>query len=272
MMDPILISAAFGALVAIGATVAIERFGGRAGGLIGSMPSTIIPASIGFFLSTDDAITYQDALHAVPAGMMVNACFLYAWRVLPRWIRTERLTVQLTLVSFCSLVIWGLLAAGFVLLMRETSLPSVYLGGGFFVLQLGFGIWACRENPPAPKGAQRVRPVVLASRGLLAGTAIGAAVWISSLGIPFLAGMASIFPAIFLTTMVSVWLAQGRAVQAGAVGPMMLGSAAVSGYALAASALFPSLGPGWGAVAAWFIAVGVVSWPVWLWLQRNKRS
>ena len=35
--------------------------------------------------------------------------------------------------------------------------------------------------------------------------------------------------------MIALWLAQGEAVQAGAVGPMMLGSSAVAGYALLAS-------------------------------------
>ena len=45
-------SALFAGLVAIGVTLAIEKFGGRTGGLIGTMPSTIVPASIGFHLSS----------------------------------------------------------------------------------------------------------------------------------------------------------------------------------------------------------------------------
>ena len=38
-------------LVAIGATVAIERFGGRIGGLLATVPTTIVPASIGMAYS-----------------------------------------------------------------------------------------------------------------------------------------------------------------------------------------------------------------------------
>ena len=41
--------------------------------------------------------------------------------------------------------------------------------------------------------------------------------------------MASVFPAIFLTTMVSIWLSQGEAVQSGA-NLMMLGSSSVALY------------------------------------------
>ena len=49
MLGPLL-SGIFAALVAIGATVAIERLGGRLGGVLGSIPTTIVPASLGFFL------------------------------------------------------------------------------------------------------------------------------------------------------------------------------------------------------------------------------
>ena len=49
MFGPI-VSGIFAALVAVAATVAIERLGGRLGGVIGSIPTTIVPASLGFFL------------------------------------------------------------------------------------------------------------------------------------------------------------------------------------------------------------------------------
>ena len=53
MFGPI-VSGIFAALVAIGATVAIERLGGRLGGVLGSIPTTIVPASLGFFLPVKD--------------------------------------------------------------------------------------------------------------------------------------------------------------------------------------------------------------------------
>jgi hypothetical protein len=271
----ILTSALFGGLVAIGATVAIERLGGRLGGLVGSLPSTIIPASIGFYLMQGHAVPFsqeaQDAFHnalyAVPAGMLVNAVFLYSWRVLPQRFQRGRVWRRLILMSVASLLVWFLLAALVVLLLRAQPLAMVAVGWFLLAVQVGFGVWACRDNPPSPKGKRRVPIWVLLSRGFLAGIAIGTSVWIASLGVPFMAGLASIFPAIFLTSMVSVWLAQGEAVQAGAVGPMMLGSSAVSAYALAAAPLMTAVGPIWGTLGAWFAAVGLVSVPVWLWIR-----
>ena len=42
-------AAAFAGLVAVGVTVAIERLGGRVGGLLGTLPTTIVPASLGIY-------------------------------------------------------------------------------------------------------------------------------------------------------------------------------------------------------------------------------
>jgi hypothetical protein len=55
----------------------------------------------------------------------------------------------------------------------------------------------------------------------------------------FAAGLASAFPAIYGTTMVSLWWSQGSHVQSGAVGPMILGGTAVSGFAMSFAEYFP---------------------------------
>ena len=268
MISSALLSALYAGLVAIGATVAIERLGGRLGGLLGSVPTTIIPASLGFWWTAGNRDIFQDALFAVPAGMMVNAIFLYSWRILPGKLPPAGLAARLLMMTFLSLGIWALIAVGFVWVMGNLPFSVFVAGCTFFLVQLFFGVWACQRNPPAPKGANRVGWVVLCARGVLAATAIGISVWISALGNPLLAGMASVFPAIFLTTMVSVWMSQGEAVQAGAVGPMMLGSGSVSLYALSAAFLIPQFGLLWGALSAWLIAVSLLSFPAWLWLRR----
>ena len=115
-----------------------------------------------------------------------------------------------------------------------------------------------------------VKLLVLLSRGFLAGLAVGFSAWISGLGYPILAGMASVFPAIFLTTMVSIWLSQGEAVQSGAVGPMMLGSSSVALYALLCIVTFPALDLWIGTIIAWTGSIMLVSVPAWLWLKRMQ--
>ena len=269
-MQTSLVSAAYAGIVAIGATVAIERLGGRLGGLIGSIPTTIIPASLGFWWAAESTPLFRDSLYAVPAGMVVNAIFLYCWRVLPRRLPIESLRLRLAAVVALSLLGWGLCAAILMAAMWTLPLPLLWIAVLLCAGQVLFGLWACRGNPPAPRGSRSVGPGTLLARGVLAATAIGFSVWMAGLGIVLLAGIASVFPAIFLTTMVSVWISQGEAVQAGAVGPLMLGSASVSLYAIASAFSIPALGVWLGAASAWLLAVGAISIPAWYWLNRAR--
>ena len=268
-MNTLLVALLAGAM-AVFATLSIERFGGKLGGLLGSIPTTVVPASLGFLWQSEHFEATTHALSVVPLGMMVNAIFLYIWRIVPPILSTSRpLTVRLAIMSAVSLSIWALCAAGLVILLDWLPSEHVLTAGviGQTLLML-FGLWACRHHVPAPKGSRQVKIGVLLSRGLLAGLAVGFSAWISGLGLPILAGMASVFPAIFLTTMVSIWLSQGEAVQSGAVGPMMLGSSSVGAYALLCIWTFP-FGTTTGTLLAWTLAISTTSVPAWWWLQRR---
>ena len=257
-------SALFAGLVAIGVTLAIEKFGGRTGGLIGTMPSTIVPASIGFHLSSAPEAA-REALLAVPFGMAVNVLFLWSWSVLPS--RTVG-PLRLAKVLGGALGIWAVAAAGCTLMLGRLPFDLAGPAVVMTVLMILVGAWACRGAPPSPAGHRKVGLMSLLSRGWMAATAIALAVWLSDQS-PLLAGMASVFPAIFMTTMVSLWISQGESVQAGAVGPMMLGSTAVSVYALLATLSLPHLGLLWGSVVAWKGSLIFATLPAWWWVQRH---
>ena len=115
-----------------------------------------------------------------------------------------------------------------------------------------------------------VRPTVLVLRGSAATTAIGIAVWFSSLSYPFVSGLVITFPAIFLTSMIALWLAQGQDVPQGAAGPMMLGGASVGVYAVVAIVLFPMLGPLLGSIVTWLISVIAWTIPAYFYLQWRQ--
>lgn len=249
-------------LVAIGATVAVERFGGRLGGILGSLPTTIVPASLGLAAAGSGAAVH-DAMAVVPVGMALNAGFLWLWRVIPPHLPASSLPVRLAVMTALSIGAWFIAALVTVvgtdwLVARGVSVA--WLGA---VAALGLmlaGLAMCRDLPPAPRGTRRVGPLTLLMRGVLAATAIGTALALAHFVGPVAAGVASVFPAIFVTTMVSLWLSQGEAVPLGAIGPIVLGSSAVSTYALVAATLMPSLGT-LGAVIAWIIAVVGISLP-----------
>jgi hypothetical protein len=126
------------------------------------------------------------------------------------------------------------------------------------------------KNRAAPKGENKVPIMILSFRGIAAGLAIAACLVLAKIGLPFVAGLASAFPAIFLTSMVALWISQGPQVPQGAAAPMMLGGASVSVYALLAMWSLPSFGIILGSVIAWFGAVGLWTIPAFL-LLRNYR-
>lgn len=264
-----LLSALFAGVVAIGVTVAVERLGGRLGGVIATAPTTIVPASLGFYAHSQDAAQLRAALAIAPMGMLCNALFLWTWRVVPPRLPAMDLPVRLVLMTVVSLCAWA--TAGTVGLAVLRAVPADALlpvGAAFVAASTVAGAWACRSGVPAPAGRRPVRPIVLVARGVLAAVAVGLAVAIVRVAGPFVAGLASVFPAIFLTTMVALWWSQGEAVPAGAVGPMMLGSASVGAYAIFAALLLPELGPA-GAAVAWGLAVASFTLPAAWWLQRR---
>ncbi len=268
-------SAGFAALVAIGTTMAIERWGGRTGGLIGTMPTTIVPASLGIAATGhgDEALVL--AMCAVPMGMVVDALFLYLWRVLPPHLPPWSLRHRLVAMSILSLAMWGLGAVAAVSLMQRLhtgTKAAVTMGVAGTALIIVVGVLACRSAPPAPRGTRPVSALMLLGRGVLAGVAIGVSVLIAKLGSPLAAGVAAVFPAIFITTMVALWLSQGEAVQAGAVGPMMLGSSAVATYALFAAVAIPALGMTLGVICAWLGAIVTTTLPSWWWLSSRGEA
>ena len=267
----IIIYGAFAGLVAILVTVAIERFGGLVGGVLGTIPSTIVPAAAGVYLIDGEA-TLAASMSIVPLGMLINGMFLGVWIIFPRYISNDN--AKLPLTTLISLITWAILAFTSLILARFltngiiTELTLAIIGlCALIALAVVFNLRA-RE---APKGVNKVPLLILSLRGLAAGIAIAACLWLAELGLPFIAGLASAFPAIFLTSMVALWLSQGPKVPQGAAAPMMLGGASVSVYALIVIWSLPTFGVIIGSMLAWFGAVIFWTIPAFL-LLRQYRS
>ena len=267
LLTSILLSALFAGIVATLVTIAIEKFGGRTGGVLATIPTTIVPAALGMFSISGEA-EFAQSMSIVPLGMMVNAIFLLVWIHAP-----QRLGLSLVGTTILSLVVWMLIGSLGLVVSSElqssgiTALSFAIFGLGFLI---SLGIWTTWTSRPAPKGSRSVRPSILVLRGSAAATAIGIAVWFSSLSYPFVSGLVSTFPAIFLTSMIALWLAQGQDVPQGAAGPMMLGGASVGVYAVVAIVLFPMLGPVLGSIITWLIPILAWTIPAYFYLQWRQ--
>jgi len=267
----ILLSALFAGIVATAVTVAIEKWGGLVGGLLGTVPSTIVPAGIGMYVAGGEEVLVV-SMSVVPLGMLLNALFLGAWVVIPRWFPDAPYLLVLTTVG--SLGFWSLLGMVFLVAVDEltTYLSLQQLAVSGLMLLFITAIVFNRRPQPTPKGTNRVSTMVLVARGVMAATAIGIAVGFSGLGFPTLAGLASVFPAIFLTSMLALWLAQGPTVPQGAAGPMMLGGASVAVYANIAMWSLPAYGALLGSLIAWVGSVVGWSLPAFMVLRKHHAS
>lgn len=269
-MQATLLSALFAGLVAILVTVAIERWGGLIGGILGTLPTTIVPATIGMMVEGGEA-NLATSLAMVPAGMLLNALFVGAWVVYPRW-RGEVSVGHMTAVA---LTLWFGLA---ILLTMLTPHILVLAGEQMFAISgtfllIGLGLTMTWHPAPTPRGRNPVTLRILLLRGLAAAIAIGVAVEMAATGEPVIAGLASVFPAIFLTTMVALWIAQGSEVPTGAAGPMMLGGSSVAAYSLLTPWALASHGLIIGSIITWILAVLTTSLPAYGWMQwRQTRS
>ena len=295
MMTAVLSGLGAGLIAAI-ATVAIERLGGHLGGIIGTLPTTIIPASWGLWSQVVDAKgqlnpeAWNDfalSMYAVPAGMGLNALFLWLWRALPprlpqRWsnpsiaAESQHRWLIVSIMSVLTLGAWSLGASLWVwtshqyLVTVDARRITALIATSLIII---IGLWATYRWHPAPRGTRSVSLSTLVTRGLCACVAVSTAVLISQSGASTLAGVASVFPAIFWTTMVSLWLSQGPSVPTGAVGPMMLGSSSVAIFAILAPWLYLQMGIVLGACIAWLIASLSASIPSYIWIgYRATRS
>lgn len=264
----VLASALFAGLVATCVTLAIERWGGLVGGVLGTVPSTIVPAAAGMHLSGHEDQLIE-SMSIVPLGMLLNALFLAVWVVLPSRLSSKKPLVVTTMSSLLVWAVAGLLLLIFIDWANDLGASPWAISAAGLVLLIALAVrfnWEPRESP---KGSKGVRWPILVGRGGAAALAIGCAVWLSAQGMPLLAGLAAVFPAIFLTSMVALWLAQGETVPRGAAGPMMLGGVSVAVYAIVIMWAFPLYGAVLGSIIAWCVAVGGWSVPTFLILRRR---
>jgi hypothetical protein len=273
------LAAGAAAAVAVGATVAVERLGGRVGGVVATVPTTIVPATAAIWLSLpqDEGSldAYRVSMWLVPIGMLLCGLVLATWRLLPQRLPKsfgDLKKMWCTLAA--SVCVWAAGSTAIVSLedaVDPSQATAAVWGAVGWCLTLALGLVLWRISHHAPRGRHRVGPGALALRGVAAGAAIAVSTAIAQSGWPVASGIASTFPAIFLTTMVATWIAQGSAVPTGATGPMVLGSLSVGAYSVASAQVYPATGLALGIPLCWTAAVLTTTLPVHVWLMLSSR-
>lgn len=225
----VFISSGVAFFMAILVALLIETFGGAVGSVIGTLPSTIIPAA--YILLTEESKSVEERTESMIAclfGMLAtDILFMPCWKVIPpklpkKW--SNGLKVLVT--SLISLLVWFIGTVVMILLKTGAAKVglNIWVFGLLIMLVCGTcGVCLCWTLPPTPAGKNKVKLHIHLMRGLAAAIAIFVSGILSQTGLGIIAGAMVTFPAIFLTTMVSVSLAQGADVSTGAIGPMLFG-------------------------------------------------
>jgi hypothetical protein len=284
--------------------VVIEKYGGVIGGIISTLPMTIVPYSVGYVVAHSPE-TYSDSdtesatmialdevdktMYSVPIGIFTNMIYLFAWRTLPtldcfggfrmRFSHTRQLLYLLPL----ALSSWFLAAAAFIFSLNcYDDLSSRRIIGVSFVsgsLVFGFSILFLR--PIASPAASTMSPYyVNIARAIFSGCSIVASLYISDWNAE-VSGVTSVFPAVFTITIVSLWISHGQGVPHGALGPMILGTICVDAYTISFAQLHPylyrNLEVTWlecaiiTAAISWVIAVTGWSLPIFCFIRWWRR-
>lgn len=231
------------AFIVVLITVIAERYGTKTGGILGTLPSTIVIAFI--FISINKDVTFASRSAAVvPAELGINLLFLFFFAVF-----AYRSTF---LALAASMSIWAILSS----LLYFFSLENIFISLAVYFLSLILTFTLLEKvKKVESKGKVKVHytPLKIAYRGLLAGTIIAIAVFLSNLN-SVLSGIFSVFPAILSSTMIISIREHGPDFTAGMAKSMIFGISSVMVYATSIHLLYPIFGLIMGTVYAYIIS------------------
>jgi len=234
------------ALVVILVTIVAEKYGTKVGGIIGTLPTTIIIAYI--FIALNQGIVFaSDSVAVVPAEMGVNLVFICVFAIL---------AYRSTLVAlFGSFFVWIILS-GILLFFNMNYIClslvifTISMVSTFIVLEKKFKIKS------QGKRTVHYTPLKILLRGILTGTIITISVLLSNFD-EVLSGIFTVFPAIFSSAMLITVKEHGPDFSAGIAKSMIFGSTSVTSYAASIHFLYPIYGIFLGSIFAFIISVSV---------------
>jgi uncharacterized membrane protein (GlpM family) len=232
------------ALVVVLVTIIAERYGTKTGGIIGTLPSTIIIAFL--FISLYKGVEFvSESVVVVPAEMGINLVFLVTFALLS----SRKILVALA----AALMVWTALT----ILLFYSNLTSIVVSLALFTLFFAVTFFTLDKMKKIT--SQNIievhyTPLKLLGRSIIAGTVIAIAVTLSNVGV-ILSGIFSVFPAIFLSTMLISLREHGPKFAGAMAKGMIYGSPSIVTYAIGIYFFYPLAGILIGTIDAFLIAL-----------------
>lgn len=234
------------AMVVILVMYIAERYGSKVGGILGTLPSTIVIAFL-FIAYTEGTTFASQAALVVPAELGINVVFLFIFALLVH---------RSTMLAFsATFTIWAVLSIILVLIHFDNVIISlaIYL---ITVIVAFFFLEKIRKIPSTGNVKVHYTFQKIVFRGILAGIVIAVAVFLSNID-AVISGVFSVFPAILSSTMLISVREHGPDFAAGMAKSMMLGLSSVATYATVIYVLYPLYDIAIGSIVAYIIALCV---------------
>ena len=232
------------ALVVIIITVIAEKYGTKTGGILGTLPSTIIVAFI-FIALNKGVIFASNSVAVVPAEIGINLLFLFIFVLF--------IKRSIYIAFACSFTVWTILS----FILWYFNLQNIYLSVLICLALMVFSFVTLEKVKKIKSSGKKVvhytvKKITL--RGILTGTIITITVLLSNVG-EVISGIISVFPAIITSTMVISYYEHGADFAASMAKSMILGSMSVMSYAVSIHFLYPLYGILIGSILAFCISV-----------------
>jgi hypothetical protein len=226
-------------------TIAAARFGSKAGGFIGGLPSTAVVSFFFIGLSQTPAVASQ-ATTVFPLAYGITGLFLVLYATLA--------TKGFWLALLGALFVWLTLTALLVLFdVKNYSLSLITYGLilliSLYVLEKELGLVSF------PKGKISFSPWQTAWRGAFAGLMVAFVVFITRFGGPIFGGIFSAFPAVFISALLISYQSKGIEFSRAMTKPLLVtGMITIVVYSIGVRYFYPTAGLVFGTLLAYAIS------------------
>lgn len=222
------------------ATVLADKLGPKIGGLVSGLPSTVMFGL--FFLAwTQNPSVAVQATTIIPIVGGINCLFLACYICFVR--------KNIWQAILFSLFLWSCFS--YVLVRIHFNNYTVSLLGYGALLAISFFFVEKILKITTVKGKKVVySPLLIGGRAILGGCVVALAIFLGKIGGPVFGGMFSMFPAMFISTMLVSYFSHGASFSAGMMKSSMISSISIVVYSIIVRYTYIPLELGFGTVAA----------------------
>jgi hypothetical protein len=231
----LILSFVAGSIWVTSGTIVAERYGSKVGGLVAGLPSTIL-LGLFFIAWTQSTKVAAEATTVVPIVGGVNCLFIVAYILLVR--------INFWLALSGALAVWFILS--FLLVIFKFN-DFVFSVTGYIGLLLVSFYFVEKKLQVKSESSRKVRLTLtlMVMRGLISGFIVTIAVVFTRIGGPLLGGVFTMFPAMFLGTLLITYFSHGAGFSSAVMKASIFGAISVVIYGIVARYTFVPLGL-WG--------------------------